>query len=950
MRDGVGRLHHRLLPVTLSSGGSLRSAGPPLVFPANITVSVALTALAVIALGACSRAPSARYDVVVSDATPRTVDVTAVLTDTPPDSLVLSGFAPSRALRISDLTATDAEGRALPVRPAPQPATSADSEPAGPRFTIPGPLRPPVRVRWRVDPDVREGDDHVGYTGVRAGYLGNRFGLVTGRGLFLVPQPAPRLRDVRVRFTLPRGWQAVTPWRRVGDEWRTDLDGRFAAEHLIAATLGWGAFRERTFRVGGTTYVIDTFGGVADSVAASTVAALERATRDIRGLFGRDLGTQYHIVVAPAAPDGDEIHGEGWACGQGATLAPLTAMRLHDFARNLIDAYLRHAPYRIEVASPEEFWLVDGIANRFAWRAVAAAGLADDGELQRELAVSYLRSRHVQGVEHDLERLYATSLTTQIAREFDAPIALEAMDQLLRQTMADSLDSVVRAMFRSRPAASLWATLPGGVAHWRLFRERHVRGLEPIRVASLFGIAPTHAKPDPPVADPTRRLTLIVTGDTYGFLEHCGCKANQSGGAARRATVIARLRRADPAAVLLDAGNAFLRDDKLARLDFLSRQEQMLYLRTMAHDRYDAVAIGTTELTFGTDWFREAGRGVALPYVCANLQSGGEPLAPPVRLLRAHGASIGVVSVLDPPRGPGASRRFEASVTALTIEDPVEALRLAVTSVRDRADVLIAIGRLSPATIRRAVGACPDLDVVISTDWDAPVADDSASDARDRPGFLGRTLVLYTDSENYGLESVDVEVDRGGHVATARTTHHTLFEDVPDDPQVRAMIDRFYDHVGTMDSAQASVRPLFLDSATRMTGEYVGAARCATCHSVEAAQWRTTAHAGAYKTLLDAHRHYQPRCVVCHVVGFGTRTGFRLASRDERLAGVQCEACHGPGGHHASHPVAGTITRTVPASVCLRCHTPDHSDRFVYADKLPHVVHRQTALAARGGE
>jgi hypothetical protein len=160
------------------------------------------------------------------------------------------------------------------------------------------------------------------------------------------------------------------------------------------------------------------------------------------------------------------------------------------------------------------------------------------------------------------------------------------------------------------------------------------------------------------------------------------------------------------------------------------------------------------------------------------------------------------------------------------------------------------------------------------------------------------------------------------------------------------MIDGFYDHVGTLDSAQASVRPLFMDSPARIAGDYVGVARCASCHALEAAQWRTTAHANAYKTLLDAHRHYQPRCVVCHVVGFGTRAGFRLGSRDERLAGVQCEVCHGPGGTHSAHPAAGTIARDVPETACLECHTPDHSDHFVYADKLPRVVHREAGLAA----
>src|SRR5262249_2834466 len=164
-----------------------------------------------------------------------------------------------------------------------------------------------------------------------------------------------------------------------------------------------------------------------------------------------------------------------------------------------------------------------------------------------------------------------------------------------------------------------------------------------------------------------------------------------------------RLRRQDPEAILVDAGNAFLRDDKIGQLDFLSREEQKLYLRAMARDRYDAAAIATTELLFGSAWFQEARRDAALPYVSSNVSERGERFAPPARMARAHGLRFAFVSAFDPPRGPGASRRFEQSMASLTIGDPVESLTRAAHMVRDSADLLVAIGRLPPATIRRLV-------------------------------------------------------------------------------------------------------------------------------------------------------------------------------------------------------------------------------------------------------
>src|ERR1700678_210001 len=50
-------------------------------------------------------------------------------------------------------------------------------------------------------------------------------------------------------------------------------------------------------------------------------------------------------------------------------------------------------------------------------------------------------------------------------------------------------------------------------------------------------------------------LSLIVSGDTAGWIMPCGCTANQSGGLPRRGTFVNRAR-ADHAVVLADAGGA----------------------------------------------------------------------------------------------------------------------------------------------------------------------------------------------------------------------------------------------------------------------------------------------------------------------------------------------------------------------------------------------------------
>lgn len=93
---------------------------------------------------------------------------------------------------------------------------------------------------------------------------------------------------------------------------------------------------------------------------------------------------------------------------------------------------------------------------------------------------------------------------------------------------------------------------------------------------------------------------------------------------------------------------------------------------------------------------------------------------------------------------------------------------------------------------------------------------------------------------------------------------------------------------------------------------FVGSRHCKKCHLQEYRSWEETAMAKAYQTLapgekaeaktaagLDPQKDYRqdPKCLVCHVVGYGKEGGFNLeydAEKDRNgLLGVGCEMCHG---------------------------------------------------------
>ena len=124
---------------------------------------------------------------------------------------------------------------------------------------------------------------------------------------------------------------------------------------------------------------------------------------------------------------------------------------------------------------------------------------------------------------------------------------------------------------------------------------------------------------------------------------------------------------------------------------------------------------------------------------------------------------------------------------------------------------------------------------------------------------------------------------------------------------------------------------------------YSGNDACAVCHPSEHATWRYTEHAFAIDTLAVRGADNDPKCVGCHVVGFGDRGGYTLAGHEKHLENVGCETCHGMGGGHL--PVEGKAAKATGfEAACAKCHDQVHSVGFNFATFLPKVSHAAMSL------
>jgi Cytochrome c554 and c-prime len=144
--------------------------------------------------------------------------------------------------------------------------------------------------------------------------------------------------------------------------------------------------------------------------------------------------------------------------------------------------------------------------------------------------------------------------------------------------------------------------------------------------------------------------------------------------------------------------------------------------------------------------------------------------------------------------------------------------------------------------------------------------------------------------------------------------------------------------------------------------EYIGAAKCKKCHLKQYKSWEATTMAKSFEALkpgvageaktaagLDPNADYtaDPKCVGCHVTGFGKPGGFVDFATTPELANVGCESCHGAGGTYTQDGKmtldnkeyvkadigADGLVAEVGEAQCVTCHNKDNpfvDDSFVF--------------------
>ncbi len=405
------------------------------------------------------------------------------------------------------------------------------------------------------------------------------------------------------------------------------------------------------------------------------------------------------------------------------------------------------------------------------------------------------------------------------------------------------------------------------------------------------------------------QVTLVYSGNLDGELEPCGCTAETDyGGLLRRATYVDGLRDAGLDPVVITTGGL------LTAAIGADRIKAEFILSGLTRSGVDGVGVQWADLVYGPSFLAAH----ALPYVASNWLDDELPRA---QAIARPGARLRLFQWLDPAASPlrgmqGGQRLVDTSTAPLAA---------ALAEARARGETTLLATTLDYA---RARSELPLDDVVVLLVAASP----------ERPGEAHEvegTLVLSPGTRGMRLGRVDLQLAADGALAGWTASVVELTNAVADAPRLADWYTAYNDALREDYLRQVAARK------ARRSGQspFAGAATCTECHRTASTVWHATNHAGALGILEGVGKAFDPNCVVCHSVGFGSEGGFLALDETPELANVQCESCHGPGRAHVADGGATYPGKRNAAEACAGCHHPHHSPSFDYAGYWPRIAH-----------
>src|SRR4051812_41458166 len=142
---------------------------------------------------------------------------------------------------------------------------------------------------------------------------------------------------------------------------------------------------------------------------------------------------------------------------------------------------------------------------------------------------------------------------------------------------------------------------------------------------------------------PVEGPTLLISGDTAGWITPCGCTSNQSGGLLRRGSYLNELRKKGDV-IYLDAGGAAGGNSAYQKVKFEAILAGEIEMGGSAHN------LGKVELAMGAEYLRELAGRMHVPFISDNARDAGGKRVIEKRQIVSVGSNfrIGIIGVVSP--------------------------------------------------------------------------------------------------------------------------------------------------------------------------------------------------------------------------------------------------------------------------------------------------------------
>jgi hypothetical protein len=398
--------------------------------------------------------------------------------------------------------------------------------------------------------------------------------------------------------------------------------------------------------------------------------------------------------------------------------------------------------------------------------------------------------------------------------------------------------------------------------------------------------------------------------------------------------------------VVVDGGNLLFHKRQLhaGERDRLLRKARVL---VAGHNAIglDAMALGPYDLAAGFATLDELLQMARFPVLCANIvrRDSGEPVFQPTVVVRRSGLRVGLIGVVDSALG---ARGLGPGGEGYRVEPLFSTIHRYAEELSGQCDLVVVLSAVPMKKFRLMAKKIPTVDFYV------------AGDPQDKlriPWRIGGAMIASTTQLGRYLGYGRLEVDGEGVQVKHRFV--PMKPECRDDPAVKRLVDGFYRDtaVGRLQTPGGPAP----DDEERVNLEYggavyVAAAECGRCHPDAYGAWAEGVHARAWQSLPEQGRN-RLECLECHVTGLGRWGGYGHPGAGEDgpdLAGVQCEACHGPGSLHPAVELA-SASREQVVKRCRTCHTPARSPGFRLKEYLARIACTKGEHAAAtlpGGE